>query len=77
MPLIGDYKNQLVYILDVKSLYPTMMIINNISFETVNCDCCKDKLEARVATEIMDLINKDLPEDEGARSLLDMQRTKL
>ena len=36
-PLVGDYK-QLVYVLDVKSLYPTMMIINNISFETVNCE---------------------------------------
>ena len=63
-PLIGDYKDQLVYVLDVKSLYPTMMIINNISFETVNCDCCKDKPEARVSAEIMDLINKDLPEDQ-------------
>jgi DNA polymerase elongation subunit (family B) len=63
-PIIRDYKNQLVYVLDVKSLYPTMMIINNISFETVNCDCCRDNLEARVTNEIMELINKDLPEDQ-------------
>ena len=56
--------DQLVYVLDVKSLYPTMMIINNISFETVNCDCCKDKPEAMVSAEIMDLINKDLSEDQ-------------
>jgi DNA polymerase elongation subunit (family B) len=63
-PIIGDYKNQLVYVLDVKSLYPTMMIINNISFETVNCDCCKVNPEARVPTEIVELINKDLPEDQ-------------
>ena len=63
-PQIGDYKHQLVYVLDVKSLYPTMMIINNISFETVNCDCCKDNSDARVPIEIMGLINKDLPEDQ-------------
>jgi DNA polymerase elongation subunit (family B) len=63
-PQVGDYKNQLVYVLDVKSLYPTMMIINNISFETVNCHCCKDKPEARISIEIMDLINKDLPKDQ-------------
>ena len=37
-PVIGYYNNnQDVYVLDVKSLYPTMMINNNISFETVNC----------------------------------------
>ena len=35
------YYQQPVYVLDVKSLYPTMMINNNISFDTVNCDCCK------------------------------------
>jgi DNA polymerase, archaea type len=44
-PLMGDYRNQVVYVLDVKSLYPTMMIINNISFEIISCDCCKDNLE--------------------------------
>ena len=39
-PAIGYYNNQDVYVLDVKSLYPTMMINNNISFDTVNCPCC-------------------------------------
>ena len=75
-PLIGDYKDQLVYVLDVKSLYPTMMIINNISFETVNCDCCKDKPEARVPTEIMDLINKDLPKDQDDESVTGYAESK-
>jgi DNA polymerase elongation subunit (family B) len=52
--------NRLVYILDVNSLYPTMMIIHNISFETVNCSCCKDNPVARVPKEIMHLIiNKE------------------
>ena len=76
-PLIGDYNGQLVYVLDVKSLYPTMMIINNISFETVNCDCCKDKPEARVSIEIMDLINKDLSEDHKREHYWICRRAKL
>ena len=41
------YYQQPVYVLDVKSLYPTMMINHNISFDTVNCDCCRDDQEAR------------------------------
>lgn len=63
-PVIGYYKDEPTYVLDVKSLYPTMMINNNLSFDTVNCDCCKHNLNAKVADEIMDLINKDLPEDQ-------------
>ena len=37
-----------------------MMINHNISFDTVNCDCCKDDHEARVSAEIMDIINEGL-----------------
>ncbi len=54
--------NQVVYIFDAKSLYPTMMIKYNISFDTVNCLCCKDKLEAKVPKFIMDLIVDDKKE---------------
>jgi DNA polymerase, archaea type len=63
VPIVGDYKSQPVYVLDVKSLYPTMMINNNISFDTVNCDCCKSNPDAKVSKEIMEIINKNLPED--------------
>jgi DNA polymerase, archaea type len=63
-PIVGDYKSQPVYVLDVKSLYPTMMINNNISFDTVNCDCCKSNPDAKVSEDIMNIINKDLPEDQ-------------
>jgi len=63
-PIVGDYKSQPVYVLDVKSLYPTMMINNNISFDTVNCDCCKSNSDAKVSEDIMNIINKDLPEDQ-------------
>jgi DNA polymerase I len=59
-PKVGFYKdNQTVYVLDVKSLYPTMMINNNISLDTVNCFCCKDNPTAKVSKEIMNLINED------------------
>ena len=58
------YYQQPVYVLDVKSLYPTMMINNNISFDTVNCDCCKDGHEAKVSAEIMDIINVNLSEED-------------
>ena len=40
-----------------------MMINNNISFDTVNCDCCKDDNEAKVSKEIMDIINESLSEE--------------
>ena len=58
------YYQQSVYVLDVKSLYPTMMINNNISFDTVNCDCCKNDHEAKVSAEIMDIINEGLTKEE-------------
>ncbi len=69
-PKIGYYdfkNNRIVYIFDVKSLYPTMMIIYNISFDTVNCSCCKDNPEARVPKEIMDLIIKKEEEDNKSK----------
>ena len=40
------YKNVTVF--DVTSLYPTMIVNNNISFETINCKCCSEDLNARV-----------------------------
>ena len=63
-PKIGFYDTQAVYVLDVKSLYPSMMIENNISFETINCECCKFNREAKVDFKIMNLINSSLTEEE-------------
>ncbi|MGH9978179.1 MAG: DNA polymerase domain-containing protein, partial [Nitrososphaeraceae archaeon] len=37
-PNSGEYKN--VHVFDITSLYPTMIVNNNISFETVDCSCC-------------------------------------
>jgi hypothetical protein len=36
-----------VYVFDVTSLYPTMIINYNISPETINCHCCKNNIKAR------------------------------
>ena len=45
-PKKGLYHNLIV--VDVASLYPTMAILHNISFDTVNCQCCKDNSESRI-----------------------------
>jgi len=59
VPKSGNYhkNSQTVYVLDVKSLYPTMMINNNIIFDTINCHCCKDSLVTQVSQDIMNLLN--------------------
>jgi DNA polymerase, archaea type len=49
-PKKGFYHN--LIIVDVASLYPTMAVLHNISFDTVNCQCCKDNSESRVSTDI-------------------------
>jgi DNA polymerase, archaea type len=63
-PKIRFYDKEPVYVLDVKSLYPSMMIDHNISFDTVNCECCKNDSKANVGNEIMNLINSNLPKEE-------------
>ena len=49
-----------IEIFDVKGLYPAVMIANNLSFETVCCNCCIDDPAARVRQTIMDAINNTL-----------------
>jgi DNA polymerase family B/Primase X len=55
-----------VYVFDVTSLYPTMIIKYNLSPETVNCSCCKNDLRAKetVASEILKDCNY-IPEKDG------------
>jgi DNA polymerase, archaea type len=55
----GFYKNQPVDELDIKGMDPTIAIEHNISFETVNCQCCKNG-ESEVPSEVMDEINNSL-----------------
>jgi DNA polymerase, archaea type len=44
------YHNLIV--VDVTSLYPTIAILHNISFDIVNCKCCKDNLESKINKDI-------------------------
>lgn len=40
-PRAGLYEDVVVF--DFRSLYPSIIVSHNISIETLNCDCCKDK----------------------------------
>jgi DNA polymerase, archaea type len=61
---VPKFYNQPVYVLDVKSMYPTMIINHNISPDTVNCTCCINDENAKVDFEIMDFVNKNIPDTE-------------
>jgi len=39
-------------VVDVASLYPSMAILQNVSFDTINCDCCTDVSESRISYDI-------------------------
>ena len=45
-PKQGLYRNTVV--VDASSLYPTMGIHYNLSFDTINCKCCKNNPRAKV-----------------------------
>jgi len=53
----GEYKNVTVF--DITSLYPTMIVNHNISFETVNCNCCVNEESARVPKSLFESIDSD------------------
>ncbi|HEY7079595.1 MAG TPA: DNA polymerase domain-containing protein [Nitrososphaeraceae archaeon] len=46
VPKKGQYSN--VVVVDAISLYPSVTINYNISYDTVNCTCCKDDPTARI-----------------------------
>ena len=39
-----------IEVFDVKGLYPTMMILYNLSFETVCCSCCRNNPDGQSTT---------------------------
>ncbi|HET7284751.1 MAG TPA: DNA polymerase domain-containing protein [Nitrososphaeraceae archaeon] len=65
-----------IEIFDVKGLYPTVMILHNLSFETVCCDCCKDDANARVPQLIMDTINNNLRQKIKSLPLYEREKRK-
>jgi DNA polymerase, archaea type len=58
-PKKGLYHN--LILVDVTSLYPTMAILYNISFDTVNCECCNDDSNCKINEDIRKdcMIGKD------------------
>jgi DNA polymerase, archaea type len=66
-PQVGYYHQESVYVLDVKSLYPSMMISHNISFDTVICHCCKDNPEAKIGDKMMNSVNSGLVAEDKRR----------
>lgn len=68
-PKKGFYHNLIV--VDVASLYPTMAILHNISFDTINCECCKNDPDARIDKDMLKdcIVEKEYwicQENEGA-----------
>jgi DNA polymerase, archaea type len=54
-PIRGEHKN--VYVFDVASLYPAMVINHNISFDTVNCACCQNAPSSQVSKDVTTVKN--------------------
>jgi len=59
----GFFENTEIYELDVKGQYPTIVINNNFSFDTLNCTCCKNDERAMVKQDTIDTINEQLTEN--------------
>lgn len=51
-PKRGSYRN--LNVVDVVSLYPSMAILYNLSFDMVNCACCISRQDARIPAEVID-----------------------
>jgi DNA polymerase I len=51
-PKRGLYRN--LKVVDVVSLYPSVAILHNISFDTVSCACCMNREDAKVPADVID-----------------------
>ncbi|WP_458746097.1 DNA polymerase domain-containing protein [Candidatus Nitrosocosmicus sp. T] len=67
IPKKGFFYDSVVYELDVKGMYPSIIIKNNLSFDTLNCDCCKNDHSAYLNQNTIDLINEYLMEKKFSR----------
>jgi DNA polymerase, archaea type len=65
-----------IEVFDVKGLYPTVMTLHNLSFETVCCSCCRDNSVARVPQEIMDSINEGLQQKIKSKEGYQLERRR-
>jgi DNA polymerase elongation subunit (family B) len=67
VPIKGFFEGTKIYELDVKGQYPTIVINNNFSFDTLNCTCCRNDEKAMIMQEIVDTINEQLKENQIPR----------
>jgi DNA polymerase, archaea type len=63
-PKRGLYRN--LKVVDVVSLYPSVAILHNISFDTVNCACCINREDAKVPANVIDQSYWVCKQKEGA-----------
>ncbi|MGB6530525.1 MAG: DNA polymerase domain-containing protein [Candidatus Nitrosopolaris sp.] len=63
-----------IEVFDVKGLYPTVMTLHNLSFETVCCSCCRDNPTSMVPQEIMDSINEGLQQKIKSKEAYQLER---
>jgi DNA polymerase I len=63
-PNRGLYRN--LKVVDVVSLYPSVAILHNVSFDTVNCACCINREDAKVQTDVIDKSYWICKQKEGA-----------
>jgi DNA polymerase elongation subunit (family B) len=68
-PTRGFFVDAKVYELDVKGQYPSIVMNNNFSFDTLNCTCCSYSENSQVKQEIIDTINEQLQEDNISRKV--------
>jgi DNA polymerase, archaea type len=66
-PIKGFFIGTKIYELDLKGQYPSIVMNNNFSFDTLNCTCCKYNENAQVKKETIDEINEQLQENNITR----------
>jgi DNA polymerase, archaea type len=68
-PIKGFFIGTKIYELDVKGQYPSIVINNNFSFDTLNCTSCKDNENGQVKQQTIDTINEQLLENDIPRKV--------
>jgi DNA polymerase, archaea type len=63
-PKRGLYRD--LKVVDVVSLYPSVAILHNISFDTINCACCINREDAKVPVDVIDKDYRICKQKEGA-----------
>ncbi len=68
-PTEGFFIGTKIHELDVKGQYPSIVINNNFSFDTLNCTCCKHNENAYIKQTTIDTINEQLQENNIPRKV--------